>query len=141
MVYPTPQSPMHYQFDPVNRIHTFTFYASNRQAVDLWLEQMNRIYEDVDPAQPVLFLMDTRISGALPITYGFTKGRQWVRRLDVHPPAYIALVHVVDGSAMSLIMTFLRSLRLGHLTTHWFSSETAYEEAVQWLSQSAASQR
>ncbi|MDX2163588.1 MAG: hypothetical protein SF162_19895 [bacterium] len=114
-------------------IHQFTFKASVPGAIDAWMEQVSGIYAHVTADDTLLFLIDLRESGTLPIAYTFQKARIWLKTLHVHPNVRLAMLHN-DEVLISLITTFMDALRLGHLKTATFRRAQA-QAAIDWLLQ------
>lgn len=114
-------------------IHQFTVYVSHRDSVDELLGGMTSLYERFTPHDPVYMLMDYRPSGVLPLAYSFSQTRRWIRQLPVHPPARVALVYGEETQLLGMITRFLKTMQMGHLTASFFGGESAYEDALAWL--------
>jgi len=125
-----------HRHDAEHDINEFTFHASSQQAVDEWLEHMERLYAGITPDKCVRLWMDITKSGALPMGYALNRSYSWMRKLEFHPAARMAFIHKPDPF-MSLADQLMRTLRLGHLRTRFFTVDQA-AEARAWLLESCS---
>ncbi len=115
-------------------IHEFVFAESTARAFDFWMSTMTEIYKPLTAQSRVRMIIDTRRSGLLPMTYTMQHTRRWLRETPVHPPARVVLLHNNDRM-VSLMSSFMQTLRLGHLTVKTFGRDER-DAAVAWLLES-----
>ncbi|MFQ3567762.1 MAG: hypothetical protein SNJ59_12270 [Aggregatilineales bacterium] len=120
-----------HRYDAEHDINEFIFHASSQRAVDEWLEHMERLYAGITPDKCVRLWMDITKSGALPMGYALNRSYAWMSKLEFHPAARMAFIHKPDPF-MSLADQVMRTLRLGHLRTRFFTADQK-AEARAWL--------
>lgn len=118
------------------RIHIMSLKVASRAAVDEYLGMMNEIYRDVTEHDEMRFLIDYRKSGMPSVPYVFRKGASWANSLQVHPPAWMAIVHQ-DEYIVGMMSTLIQTLRFGHLRMRFFKGDAGYDQAMAWLREDA----
>jgi hypothetical protein len=111
-------------------IHEFRFTLPSREAVDIWLAYMEGIYEQAADRNAVRLLIDIRQSGLLPMTYMFSRVKQWVSQYPERRNTYLALLHGKNGLA-SVVRPYLRLLGVEDAYHLHFFEERA--DAMDWL--------
>lgn len=118
-------------------IHELVFLQATRQAVEVGMEQMMRIYADLTNESRVRLLIDLRPSNLLPMNNVIPQARNWNRNVKIHPQVRLALLTRPDPLT-TLVKSIFDMLRFGHLRTQVFqdSSQTNMRDAaIAWLMQ------
>jgi hypothetical protein len=110
-------------------IHEFIFVNPDRQAVDKHFRQLNDIADRTAPSEPFLVLMDFQ-RGFPPMTYGFSRAREFNRQHLANPGHY-AFLYGRNNVMLSVLQSFFRMLRGGHPGGFFPGDER--DNAIAWL--------
>jgi hypothetical protein len=111
-------------------IHQFIFHLPSREAVDVWLGHLGRIYDATPKGAEVNLLLDCSTSGVLPMMYVVQAGRAFITRYPFRPFTRIASVHQ-PNTALHMIQPMLNLLKINHTYDLRFFFER--ESALNWL--------
>lgn len=117
-----------------NGIHQFMFTAPSQQAVDMWFEYLDMLYDITPTDSRVLFLMDLRQSGILPMTYLLQRGKRWLKTNPSRHTKRFAILYNADFP-LNLAQTFFRLTGISEGQIIRFYSAERCEEAARWLLQ------
>ncbi|MGJ3240765.1 MAG: hypothetical protein ACFE0Q_18795 [Anaerolineae bacterium] len=120
-----------YQHMPQD-VHLITFQHATREAVDEYIQLMDRIYDGLTETDMVRLIIDYRQSGIPPMRHLAQQGVKWANSLSIHPTARMAILHQPD-LGISLLGLLVRSYNFGHLSTRFFKDEAGYQASLDWL--------
>jgi hypothetical protein len=112
-------------------IHELTFLESSRRSAEQGLEYVTQVFEAATNESRLRLLLDMRQSGLLPFNSVITAGREWNRRVKVHPTTRMVIL-VRQDAAISLLQPIFSFMRFGHLKLRIFQGDR-HTEAVAWL--------
>lgn len=132
----SPQTAVSYRWLQPEDIHELVFYQATREAAEVGLEYIENLYQHLTEDSSVRILLDLRASGMLPFSTILSQGRQWSRRVKIHPQARLALL-INHDAMLTLINPIFKLMRFGHLHTQGFQGEVSNnavrDRAIAWL--------
>ena len=115
-----------------NGIHEFTWVSPSREAVDVWMEYCDGLYEISPPGSILYYLHIAQSANFPPLSYVVRKARELQLKYPNQPKTRSAILFQSRFFG-GMINTLTRMLNKEGVDTTRFFSTDERERAIEWL--------